>query len=99
MIALLGGILFNSCLKKDSRKQTEENLKTAMDLYLNHQPRIDTGRVKFKVLDVTFFEGKLGYICNFKVNMKEKRDGMLMDTVGMMNANVSKDFKDVVRRD
>ena len=74
IIALTGGIFFNSCLKKDSRKDTEENLKTAMDLYLNHQRQIDTSRVKFKVLEVTFFEGKLGYICNFKVNMKERRD-------------------------
>jgi hypothetical protein len=99
IIALMGGIFFNSCLKKDSRKQTEENLKTAMDLYLNHQPKIDTSRVKFKVLEVTFFEGKLGYICDFKVNMKERRDSMVMDTTGHMNANISKDFREVSRRD
>jgi hypothetical protein len=98
-IALLGGIFFSSCLKKENRKQTEENLKTAMDLYLNHQPKIDTSRVKFNVLEVTFFEGKLGYICNFKVNMREKRDSLLTDTTGYMNANISKDFKDVSRRD
>jgi hypothetical protein len=98
-IALLGGIFFSSCLKKDNRKQTEENLKTAMDLYLNHQPKIDTSRVKFNVLEVTFFDGKLGYICNFKVNMKEKRDSILTDTTGYMNANISKDFKNVSRRD
>jgi hypothetical protein len=99
LIALAGGIFFSSCLKKDSRKQTEENLKTAMDQYLNHQRQIDTSRVKFKVLEVTFFEGKLGYICNFKVNMKERRDSILTDTTGFMNANISKDFKDVSRRD
>jgi hypothetical protein len=98
IIALTGGIFFNSCLKKDSRKQTEENLKTAMDLYLNHQRQIDTSRVKFKVLEVTFFEGKLGYICDFKVNMKERRDSILTDTTGYMNANISKDFKEVSRR-
>ena len=99
IIALAGGIFFNSCLKKDSRKQTEANLKTAMDVYLNHQRQIDTSRVKFNVLEVTFFEGKMGYICNFKVNMKEKRDSNLMDTTGFMNANISKDFKEVSRRD
>jgi hypothetical protein len=99
IFALTGGIFFSSCLKKDNRKQTEENLKTAMDLYLNHQRQIDTSRVKFKVLEVTFFEGNLGYICNFKVNMKEKRDSILTDTTGFMNANISKDFKDVTRRD
>jgi hypothetical protein len=98
MFALLGGIFLSSCLKKDDRKQTEQNLKTAMDLYLNHQPRIDTSRVKFNVMEVTFFEGKLGFICNFKVNMKEKRDSILTDTTGYMNANISKDFKEVSRR-
>jgi hypothetical protein len=99
MIALAWGIFFGSCLKKDNKKQTEENLKTAMDLYLNHQPKIDTSRVKFKVLEVTFFEGKMGYICDFKVNMKERRDSIIIDTTGFMNANISKDFKDVSRRD
>jgi hypothetical protein len=99
IIVLSSGIFFNSCLKKDSRKDTEENLKTAMELYLNHQRQIDTSRVKFKVLEVTFFEGKLGYICNFKVNMKEKKDVAVTDTTGFMDANISKDFKDVSRRD
>ena len=99
IVAFAGGIFFNSCVKKDSRKDTEENLKTAMDVYLNHQPQIDTNRVKFKVLEVTFFEGKLGYICNFKVNMKERRNSTLTDTTGFMNANISKDFKDVSRKD
>ena len=70
-----------------------------MDLYLNHQPKIDTSRVKFKVLEVSFFEAKLGYICDFKVNMKDRRDSTLIDTTGIMNANISKDFKEVSRRD
>jgi hypothetical protein len=99
IIALTGGIFFYSCIKKDSRKQTEENLKTAMELYLNHQRQIDTSRVKFRVLEVTFFEDKPYYICNFRVNMKEKRDNILKDTTGFMNANISKDFKDVTRKD
>jgi len=98
IIALVGGIFFNSCIKKDSRKQTEENLKTAMDVYLNHQRKIDTNRVKFKVLEVTYYEAEMGYICNFKVNMKEKRDSSMTDTTGYMNANISKDFRDVSRR-
>jgi hypothetical protein len=97
-IALLCGILLFSCLKKDSKKVIEENLKTAMGLYLNHQPRIDTARVKFNVLEVVYFEAKMGYICEFKVNMKEKTDGMVKDTTGSMSANISKDFRDVTRR-
>jgi hypothetical protein len=97
-IALLSMTILFSCLKKDDKKQTEENLKTAMDLYLNHNPKVDTSRVKFKTLKVYYYEAKMGYICEFKVNMKEKRDSMLLDTTGIMKANVSKDFRDVTRR-
>jgi hypothetical protein len=97
-ISLLGLFFFVSCIKKDSPKQIQENLKTAMELSLNHNPRIDTAKIKFKVLDVAYYEAKNGYICDFKVNMKEKRDGQLNDTTGMMSANISKDFKDVTRR-
>jgi hypothetical protein len=91
-------ILMTSCIKKSSPKEVQDNLKTAMELYLNHQPRIDTSRVKFKVLEVTYFEAPKGYICEFRVNMKEKTPDLLRDTVGMMNANISKDFRDVTRR-
>ncbi len=99
IISLLGLFFFISCIKKDNAEtDLEENLKTAMDLSLNHHPRIDTARVKFKVLEVAYYEAKNGYICDFKVNMKERRDGQLNDTTGMMSANISKDFKDVTRR-
>ena len=97
-VSLLGLFFFISCIKKDSEKQIRENLKTAMELSLNHNPRIDTAKVKFKVLEVAYYEAKNGYICDFKVNMKERRDGQLNDTTGMMSANISKDFKDVTRR-
>ena len=97
-ILLFSGMVLFSCVKKDSKKQTEENLKTAFDLFLNHNPKIDTSRVKFKTLEVAYFEANMGYICEFKVNMRERRDTAIIDTVGMMNANVSKDFKDVTRR-
>lgn len=70
-----------------------------MDLYLNHQPRIDTSRVKFNVLYVAFFEDKTFYLCNFKVNMKEKRVNQIFDTTGTMSARISKDFKNVSRTD
>jgi hypothetical protein len=95
---LLGGTLLFSCFKKTSRKEVEENLKTAMGLYLNHQPQIDSSRVKFNVLEVVYFEDKTDYICEFKVNMKEKHDTILKDTTGSMSANISKDFKTVSRR-
>lgn len=87
-----------SCVKKDSKKDVEDNLKTAMGLYLNHKPGMDTSRVKFNVLEVAFFEDKMGYICDFKVNMKEKNGDQVKDTTGMMEAYISKDYKDVTRK-
>ncbi len=97
-IAIFCMIFLFSCIKKQSRSELESNLKTAMELYLNHQATIDTARVKFKVLEVSFFEAKMGYICEFKVNMLEKTNSMIKDTTGIMTANVSKDFKEVSRR-
>ena len=96
-LAIFSGIICVSCVKKTSKKDTEESLKTAMGQYLNHGPRIDTSRIKFSVLEVAFFEEKMFYVCNFKVNMKQKRDDQLIDTTGSMSANISKDFKDVTR--
>jgi hypothetical protein len=93
------GIFFTSCVKKMSSEDVKESLKAAMDLYLNHQPRIDTSRVKFRVMEVIYFEDKTNYLCNFKVNMREKRINQLFDTTGNMSARISKDFKDVHRTD
>ncbi len=94
---LLSVILISSCAKKIDKKDIEESLKTAMDQYLNHQPRMDTSKVKFNVLQVAYFEDKLVYICNFKVNMKAKETNRLVDTTGSMAARISKDFKTVSR--
>jgi hypothetical protein len=96
-LTILSGIFCFSCVKKTSKRDTEESLKTAMGLYLNHGPRVDTSRIKFNVLEVAFFEEKMFYVCNFRVNMKQKRDDRLIDTTGSMSANISKDFKDVTR--
>jgi len=97
-VAIASIILLFSCLKKSSKKDVPENLKTAMGLYLNHRRDIDTSRVKFKVLEVAYYEAKAGYICEFKVNMQTKVSDQIKDTIGTMTANISKDFKDVSRR-
>jgi PBP1b-binding outer membrane lipoprotein LpoB len=91
-------LLLFSCLKKTSKKEVEDNLKAAMDQYLNHQPRLDTSKVKFNVLDVSYYEDKMTYICEFKVNMSRKINDQIKDTSGIMAANVSKDFKTVGRK-
>jgi hypothetical protein len=97
ILIILSGFLFFSCVKKTTRKETEESLKTAMDLYLNHQPKIDTSKVKFNVLEVIYFEDKSIYICNFKVHMKARNNDQIIDTTGAMRARISKDFRTVSR--
>jgi len=97
-IMLLSGLSLVSCLKKPAKNEVEANLKNAMDLYLNHQPRIDTSQVKFNVLTVTYYEASKGYICEFKVHMKQQLADRLVDTVGIMSANIAKDFKTVNRK-
>ncbi len=97
ILIIFSSFLFFSCVKKTNRKETEESLKTAMGLYLNHQPKIDTSKVKFNVLEVIYYEDKSFYICNFKVNMKARKDNQMIDTVGAMSARISKDFRTVSR--
>jgi len=99
LIVLLACISLFSCIKKPSKNEVENNLKKAMGLYLNHRPHIDTSKTKFNVLEVTYFEAPRGFICEFKVNMKQQMPDRLIDTVGYMNANISKDFKEVSRKD
>jgi hypothetical protein len=96
--AVFCGIYLFSCVKKPAKNEVEMDLKTAMGLYLNHQPKIDTSKVKFDVLTVTYYEASKGYICEFKVNMKQKMPDHLLDTTGFMKANISKDFKTVSRK-
>jgi hypothetical protein len=95
--ALFSGLILISCVKKTSRKDTEDGLKNAMGMYLNHSPKIDTSRVKFDVLEVSYFEEKEYYVCHFKVNMKQERNNQLLDTTGLMTAHISKDLKNVSR--
>jgi hypothetical protein len=98
ILAFLSMVVLFSCLKRTSKKELEDNLKTTMGLYLNHQPQIDTSRVHFEVLDVSFFEEKTDYLCEFKVNMKEKNNNQIKDTTGTMSAAISKDLKVVTRK-
>jgi hypothetical protein len=96
-LAFLSGILFFSCIKKITRQEVEDNLKTSMELFLNHNPRNDS-TLKFKVLTVVYFEDKKFYECEFKVNMKQKTQENLIDTTGTMSARISKDFTTVTRK-
>jgi hypothetical protein len=94
---LLG--LLASCKKKPNQNEVAENLKTAMGALLNHAKQFDSTKVKFTVLDVSYFDDPKRYICQFKVNMRDTTRNPPIDTTGIMNADVSKDFQVVRRKD
>jgi hypothetical protein len=65
-----------------------------MENYLNTRRNIDTNKLKFTVIDVVFYEDKTVYDCRFNVDMRENGK----DTVGTMEAWISKDFVTVKRK-
>ena len=95
LVFMVTAFLFNNaCVRKISTTELETNLKAAMARSLNTDPDIDSTKVKFTVLDVTYYEEKNTYACEFKVNMKTPN----IDTTGMMSANISKDFVKILRK-
>ena len=87
--------LMLSCKAKNTSADLENDLKAAMQVYLYKDKNNDSTNVKFRVLEVIYYDDKLTdmYDCQFKVNMKTKS----LDTTGVMKANISRDFKKVVR--
>jgi uncharacterized protein YpmS len=92
MVTLL--MVNNACVRKISTTELEANLKAAMARSLNTDPDIDSTKVKFTVLEVSYYEEKNTYACEFKVNMKTPN----VDTTGMMSANISKNFVKILRK-
>ena len=94
LIAIVFSMLMFSCMAHDTtRAEIENDLKMAMQKHLYDRVNNDSTNVKYRVLDVTYFEENDKYLCEFKVHMIEK----MLDTTGIMKANISKDFKKVVR--
>jgi hypothetical protein len=94
VFAILFFVLSLSCKSKNATPaEIENDLKSAMQTYLYSTVNNDSTNIKYRVQDVTYFEDKDKYICEFKVNLKEK----LFDTTGIMKANISKDFKKIDR--
>ncbi|HEX5152041.1 MAG TPA: hypothetical protein VFW07_11375 [Parafilimonas sp.] len=91
---LLFGLVI-SCKAKNTSADLENDLKATMQAYLYRDKNNDSANVKFRVLEVIYYDDKLKnmYDCEFKVNMKTRS----LDTTGIMKANISKDFKKVVR--
>ncbi len=87
-------LLATACNVAPTKTDVENNLKSAMNSYLNTQPGIDSAKVKFNIQTVTYFEDTTFYECEFKV--KETRGNW--DTIGVMTARVSKDFVTVKRK-
>jgi hypothetical protein len=84
------------CIRKVPATSVPEALKTAWLSYLVHQPNYDSTHVRFEVKDVYFFADTGAYICQFKVRMLVPAKHI--DTVGMMDGTVSKDFATVHRK-
>ena len=84
-----------ACKHASTREEVEDKLKKSMTEYLYKSVNNDSSQVKFKVLNVIFFEEKNLYRCEFDVQMKRIKGG---DTTGTMSADISKNFKNISRK-
>jgi len=73
-----------------------DNLDHAWLRFLQKGPHTDSTKVKFEIMNVTYFEDSAFYVCEFKVRMKIPSQGI--DTIGIMNGIVSKDFSVIHRK-
>lgn len=91
-------VLTAACNATSSQEVTPEELQkkliSAMTDYLYKAVDYDSSKVKYHIENVIYFDDKIKYICEFKVNMIPTGG---RDTVGTMKAFVSKDFKKVGR--
>ena len=87
-------LLFAGCVRQQAVEDKSESLKAAMQNYLYEKINYDSSKAKFDVLDVTYFEDKEFYECEFKVHLKNPQT----DTTGIMTARIGKDFKKVIRK-
>lgn len=76
-----------------SHDEVEANLKKAMQKSLYEAVGNDSSKVKYRVRQVYFFEEKDIFDCEFRVQMYQPGH----DTLGVMKADISKDFSKVTR--
>ena len=86
-------LLLFSCVRNGAA-DVGELLKTAMQKHLYEGIHNDSSRVRYEVKDVAFFENPDSYDCEFTVHLISKK----LDTTGIMQARVMKDFKKVIRK-
>jgi hypothetical protein len=96
MIVLLMALSLCGCKRKsaDSKEKTESRLKAAMQAELYNAVNNDSSTVQYRVLEVSYFEERNRFICEFKVRLM--RNGH--DTTGVMTADISKDMTVVKRK-
>ena len=69
-------LLATSCERKLSAAEVKDNLEKAMSAYLKKQQRPGTPPLKFKMLDVDYYQDNdRYYLCNFKVKLYRAHDG------------------------
>ena len=84
-----------SCKRSLSPAEVKDNLEKAMTAKLLEEQGGDTTRMKFRMLDVNYFEDKDFYECEFQVRLL-RQDGT--DTTGLIKGRVSKDFSKVSKK-
>jgi light-regulated signal transduction histidine kinase (bacteriophytochrome) len=96
MIVLLLTLSIWGCKRKtaDTNAKTESRLKAAMQDELYKAVNYDSATIKYRVLDVTFYEEKNRFICEFKVRLMQNGH----DTTGIMTADISRDMTVVKRK-
>jgi hypothetical protein len=89
-------VMLIACNANLSREDVETKLKDTMLDYLYKGINYDSSKVKYYVKDIIFYDDNRynTYDCQFKVQMSVEGK---KDTVGIMFAAISKDFKEVKR--
>jgi len=89
-------LLATSCERRLSAAEVKDNLEKAMSAYLKKQQRPGAPPLKFKMLDVEYYQDNDNfYLCSFKVQLY-RPDGS--DTTGFITGKVSNDFSKVSGR-
>lgn len=86
-------LMFFSCKKKMTREELETKLKDTFTSSLYERVNYDSSKVKYRVLEIAYFEEPNAYSCEFKVKMILPDH----DTTGSMKATIMKDFSKVDR--
>ena len=96
MIVLLLTLSVWGCKRKvaDTKEKTEIRLKAAMQSELYRAVNNDSSKIKYRVLDVTYFEEKSRFVCEFNVRLMQNGH----DTIGIMTADISRDMTVVKRK-